>query len=182
MQTDEFEEIPSTNFSVIRVSRDVFQRSVVGGIFVNKAQGSGQYNRTYGIDGNFSFLNHLDLTTFVLKTETPGLGNQDVAGNITAAWTDQRMELEGQYLEIGENFNPEVGFVPRVGMKKRQGAGDLDSSTRGEYSLDSRVQDLELGRLYHRHFSESGDPTDGNAIRNGLSKRQSFFSGPRFSV
>ena len=121
MQTDELEEIPSTNFSVIRVSRDVFQRSVVGGIFVNKHEGSGQYNRTYGIDGNFSFLNHLDLTTFVLKTETPGLGNQDVAGNITVAWTDQRMELEGQYLEIGENFNPEVGFVPRVGMKKGRG-------------------------------------------------------------
>ena len=121
MQTDGFEAEPSTNFSVIRVSRDIFQRSLVGGIFVNKAQGSGQYNRTYGIDGNFSFLDHLDVTTFVLKTETPGVGNQDMAGNITAAWTDQRMELEGQYLDIGENFNPEVGFVPRVDMKKSRG-------------------------------------------------------------
>ena len=121
MQTDDFEGEPSTNFSVIRVSRDIFQRSLVGGILVNKAQGSGQYNRTYGIDGNFSFLDHLDVTTFVLKTETPGVGNQDMAGNITAAWTDQRMELEGQYLDIGANFNPEVGFVPRVDMKKSRG-------------------------------------------------------------
>ena len=121
MQTEDFEREPSTNFSVIRVSRDIFQRSLVGGIFVNKAQGSSQYNRTYGIDGNFSFLDHLDVTTFVLKTETPGVGNQDMAGNITVAWTDQRMELEGQYLDIGESFNPEVGFVPRVGMKKGRG-------------------------------------------------------------
>jgi len=118
MQTDEFEQTPSTNFSVIRVSRDVLQRSDVGGIFVNKEQGSGQHNRTYGIDGNFNFLNHLDVTSFFLKTETPDVGNEDMAGNITAAWNDQRMELEGQYLVVGENFNPEVGFVPRKGMEK----------------------------------------------------------------
>jgi len=121
MQTDDFEQTPSTNFSVIRVSRDVLQRSDVGGIFVNKEQGSGQHNRTYGVDGNFNFLNHLDVTSFFLKTETPGLRDEDMAGNITAAWNDQRMELEGQYLVVGENFNPEVGFVPRKGMEKSKG-------------------------------------------------------------
>ena len=121
LQTDDFEETPSTNFSVIRVSRDVLQRSDVGGIFVNKEEGSGQYNRTYGIDGNFNFLNHLDVTSFFLKTETPGLRNEDMAGNIMTAWTDQRFVLEGQYLVVGENFNPEVGFVPRKGMERSRG-------------------------------------------------------------
>ncbi len=121
MQTDEFEDIPSTNFSVIRVRRDVLHRSDVGGMFINKEQGSGPHNRTYGIDGNFNFLDHLDLTSFFVKTETPGLQDEDVAGNLTVAWTDQRLQLEGQYLAIGENFNPEVGFVPRTGIERTRG-------------------------------------------------------------
>ena len=121
MQTDNFEDTPSTNFSVIRVRRDILQRSDVGGIFVNKEEGNSQHNRTYGIDGNFNFLNLLDLTSFFLKTETPGFEEEDMAGSITVAWTDPRLQLESQYLAIGENFNPEVGFVPRQGIERTRG-------------------------------------------------------------
>ena len=121
MQTDNSKDTPSTNFSVIRIRRDILQNSDVGGILVNKEEGSGQHNRTYGLDGNFNFLDHLDLTSFFLKTETPGLEDEDMAGSITAAWTDPRLQLESQYLAIGENFNPEVGFVPRKGIERTRG-------------------------------------------------------------
>ena len=121
MQTDKIQDTPSTNFSVIRVRRDILQSSDVGGIFVNKEEGGGQNNRTYGVDGNFNLLDHLDLTSFLLKTETPGLEDQDMAGSLTVAWNDPRFQLESQYLAIGENFNPEVGFVPRKGIKKNRG-------------------------------------------------------------
>ena len=121
MQTDDFEDTPSTNFSVLRLRRDVLQRSDVGAIFVNKQAAGGQYNRTYGIDGNFTLLNNLDVTSFFLKTDTPGVQNEDMAGNITAAWSGPLLQLEGQHLVIGESFNPEVGFVPRTGIERTRG-------------------------------------------------------------
>ena len=176
MQTDDFEETPSTNFSVIRVSRDVLQRSDVGGIFVNKEQGSGQYNRTYGIDGNFNFLNHLDVTSFLLKTETPGLGNEDMAGIIMAAWNDQRMELEGQYLVVGENFNPEVGFVPRAGMKK--GKGQITWTPRPGESIPWIREFRALNRI--DYITDTSGTLETRQMETRF--RVDFQNGSRFSV
>jgi hypothetical protein len=121
MQTDDFETDPSTNFSVVRVRRDVFGRSDVGGLFINKHASGNQYNRTYGVDGNFTFFSGLDITSFLLKTETPGIGNKDMAGSLFAVWTDSNVQAEAQHTVIGENFNPEVGFVPRLGIEKSVG-------------------------------------------------------------
>ena len=121
MQTDDSETDPSTNFSVVRVRRDVFGRSDVGGLFINKHVSGNRYNRTYGVDGNFTFFSGLDITSFLLKTETPGIGNKDMAGSLFAVWTDSDIQAEAQHTVIGENFNPEVGFVPRLGIEKSVG-------------------------------------------------------------
>jgi hypothetical protein len=47
--------------------------------------------------------------------------NQDWASDFTVTWNDPKLEVEGKYLSIEDNFNPEVGFVPRVGMRKSRG-------------------------------------------------------------
>jgi len=121
MQTDDLEEDRSTNFSVVRVRRDVLGRSDVGGIFINKYADAQNYNRTYGVDGNFNFFGGLDLTSYLLKTETPGVENKDLAGSIFVAWRDPKFQAEAQHTILGENFNPEVGFAPRVGIEKSVG-------------------------------------------------------------
>ncbi len=120
IQTDEFEELPSTNFSVARVRRDIFNSSDVGGVFINK-QGGGEHNRTYGLDNHLRFMRYLEIASFFLKTDTPGLTGQDTAGGLFAGWEDQRFNISGNYLSIEENFNPEVGFVPRKKMRKSLG-------------------------------------------------------------
>jgi hypothetical protein len=122
MQTADFdEENPSTNFTVARVRRDVLRQSDIGGIFVNKQEVDGSYNRTYGFDSNFNFFRYLDLNTYILKTETPDLKGQDYAGQVQASWEDGFFEMRAEHLRIGENFNPEVGFVRREGTHKTSG-------------------------------------------------------------
>lgn len=121
MQADEFETTPSTNFSVVRLRRDILSRSEVGGIFINKHDTNGRFNRTFGADLNLRFFTYLEMNSSVLKTDTPGMQNQDWAGNFTATWTDPKIEVEGKYLSIDDNFNPEVGFAPRVGIRKSGG-------------------------------------------------------------
>lgn len=117
MQEDDFGENPSTNYSVFRYRREILRKSDVGGIFVNK-QGGEDTNRTFGFDGNFTFFNYLDVSSYIVKTESPDLSGNDTASNFEFAWTDNFLEARAGQLRIGENFNPEVGFAPRVGVRK----------------------------------------------------------------
>jgi len=121
IQADEFETTPSTNFSVIRLRRDILSRSEVGGIFINKHDTDGRFNRTFGADVNLRFLTYLEINSSLLKTNTPGIEDDEMASDFTVTWTDPKLEVEGKYLSIEDNFNPEVGFVPRVGMRKSRG-------------------------------------------------------------
>ena len=120
MQAAEFEETPSTNFSVFRFRRDILRNSDVGGLFVNK-QSDGHFNRTYGADVNLKFFNYLDISSYLLKTDTTDVEGQELAGSFNLRWSDPRMDIESNYLSIEENFNPEVGFVPRAGIRKSFG-------------------------------------------------------------
>ena len=125
LQADDFEEIPSTNFSVVRVRRDVLRQSDIGGIFVNKQETGGNFNRTFGADTNFTFFKFLHLSSFLLKTSTSGTSEEDMAGRFSIAWADPLLTLQASYLSIEENFNAEVGFVPRQGMRKSSGTFGL---------------------------------------------------------
>jgi hypothetical protein len=124
IQADDFEELPSTNFTVARVQRDILAHSNVGGIFVNK-EGGGQYNRTYGADGRLQFFQHLEIASFFLKTDTPGLRGEDTSASAFVGWADARYDIQAEYLSIEDNFNPEVGFVPRKGIRKSRGEFNL---------------------------------------------------------
>ncbi len=121
LQTDDFEETPSTNFTVVRLRRDLFRSSDFGGIFINKQESEGTHNRTYGIDAHLRFFDFLDVFPFVLKTDSPDRKGDDTAANISVAWGDPFWDVQAEYITIGENLNPEVGFVPRTGIRKSRG-------------------------------------------------------------
>ena len=125
IQTDDLEELSSTNFSVARIRRDIFRSSDVGGIFINKQSGEGDYNRTYGIDGHFQFFRHLEIASFLLKTDTPGLDGDDTSYDVFVGWEDDRYKIEGDHISVDDNFNPEVGFVRRTGIRKSRGEFNL---------------------------------------------------------
>ena len=121
IQTDESNTTPSTNFSVVRVRRDIFQNSDIGGIFINKDVKGDHYNRTYGVDTNWQFFRYLEAASLLLKTDTPGRQGEDKAFHAFMGWRDPFLEMEAEHLSIEDNFNPEVGFVPRVGIRKSKG-------------------------------------------------------------
>ncbi len=117
IQTDDTELEPSTNFSLIRVRRDILRQSDVGALFINKDGGEG-FNRTYGVDSNFNFFRYMDLSLWAVETDGPGTDGRDGAVNFELNWWDQFYDIRASHLRIGEDFNPEVGFAPRVGIHK----------------------------------------------------------------
>ncbi|MFQ5929700.1 MAG: hypothetical protein ACE5MK_08365, partial [Acidobacteriota bacterium] len=131
MQADEFEETPSTNFSVARLRRDVFRNSDIGVLFINKQESGGHFNRTYGVDANFTFFNYLYVSSYVLNTDTPEIQDKDRAGFFRIAWRDRLFDLKASHLSIQDNFNAEVGFVPRKGMRKTSAEIELTPRPEG---------------------------------------------------
>ncbi|MDA2938258.1 carbohydrate binding family 9 domain-containing protein [Acidobacteria bacterium AH-259-A15] len=140
MQTDDFEAEPSTNFSVVRVRRDFRDSSNVGVLFINK-EGGDHFNRTYGVDGNFNFFRYLSLTSFLLKTETPGLSGKDGAGKFEMGWQDPFWRIRAGFFSIEENFNPEVGFVRRGGYDRDERVGHSIRKSNGEFGFAFRPED-----------------------------------------
>ena len=118
VQTDDIAGRPAENFLVARYSRALFDRSRVGGIVVNKEQIDGtHYNRTLGADMVLAPLPALTVTGFLAKTETPGLDGGDMGGYLNATWLDTRWRIYGEYLDLGADFNPEVGYLQRAGIR-----------------------------------------------------------------
>jgi hypothetical protein len=111
-------EIPLTNVSVLRVKQPVFGQSSIGMIGVNKQAGSTVYNRTAGADWNFYLAEQLQIGGFAAKTFDHGLTRDNGAANIDVNYMTDDVELQAQYMTIDNGFNPELGYVPRTGIRK----------------------------------------------------------------
>ena len=112
----------ATNFTALRLRRNVLTNSDIGVIFLNKEVNGPRFNRVAGADANFRFFESLDVNAAIARTFSPAAAvpavGSDVMGNAGVHYRDRRWELQGTYSRIGERFNDEVGFVPRVGISK----------------------------------------------------------------
>ena len=106
---------------MLRVKRDVLAKSSIGGIFLNRQGGAGpSFNRTAGVDGVFSLGSHLNLTGLLAHTSTPGASGRGWAGVFDAGWTNDRFDTGVTYVDIGERFDAEMGFIPRTDIRNPQ--------------------------------------------------------------
>ncbi|MGH9386112.1 MAG: DUF5916 domain-containing protein [Vicinamibacterales bacterium] len=119
IQTDEAFGKPGDNFFVGRYSRDVFRRSRVGALFINKESVGGidHYNRTMGVDANLALSRNLQINSYLAKTATPGKDGKDMAFYGRIAYRDPSWNLWLNYLDVQDNFNAEAGFVQRTGIR-----------------------------------------------------------------
>ena len=113
---------PSNNFGVLRTQREI-GRSNIGGLFVNRQAtgslaGDDNWNRTYGLDGNWQASTNQRISAFVARTDTPGPTGSDHAARAFYNFTNDLWLVAGGYSQVGEDFNPEVGFLPRRGYRR----------------------------------------------------------------
>ena len=114
---------PSTNFSVIRVKQDILRRSSVGAILTNRsvAQNGFGSNQTYGLDAGFAFYSNLFVNVYWAKTRTEGLDGDDTSYRGQLDYIGDRYGVQLERMAVGDNFNPEVGFVRRDNMRRSLG-------------------------------------------------------------
>lgn len=110
---------PQTTYSVLRLKRSIFGDSTIGFMGLDKdVGGDGTDNRGYGIDWELVQSENLKLGGFYARTDTPGLDGADWAGSSDLWWDSRRARVRLAYTEIGEDFNPELGFITWTGVKK----------------------------------------------------------------
>ena len=120
--TDDLDGVTAGNaYSVARVARELPNRSRVGGIVVNRSGDlDGDHNRTFALDGQVGIGEAVTLSSFVGRTETPGLGLDDHIVDLNLGWSSRNWRGSAQARDVGEHFNPEVGFAPREGYRYYQ--------------------------------------------------------------
>lgn len=123
MFTEEVEEeaIDPNNFTVARVNHEFAARSAIGAAFINR-QGMGEveddYNRTYAVDGRLGIGKKAQLSGFYAQTATPGIDDQAHSFQFKSSYLWNGLDLTAAYTEVGEGFNPEVGFLLRDAFRK----------------------------------------------------------------
>lgn len=112
-------EIPETNYSVLRVKRDLLKRSHIGFFGLSKDPlNGGNYNRTFAIDGLLAFDSNITINGYLAKTFTPGIEGKDYNGFVDFSWGNDKAYARASYTDVGENFDPQVGFLQWTDIRK----------------------------------------------------------------
>ncbi len=121
MQGEAEDGRPGNNYTVLRVRRDLFSSSDVGGIVLSRQAtgGSGDFNRVAGVDANFRFFKSLSLNGFAARSDTPGITTSQSSGKAGISWEDSQKRLQASVMSVGEGFRDDLGFVRRTGVLRQ---------------------------------------------------------------
>jgi hypothetical protein len=121
IQQREDEGVPATNFTALRFRRDVLANSDLGAVLLDKEVAGPDFNRLAGFDANFRFgdltMNGLAAKTFSPAGTVSGSGSE-VTTRANAEYRNRQWRLSGKYTTIGERFNDDLGFIPRLGVNE----------------------------------------------------------------
>ena len=156
-----------TNFTVVRLRRDLLRRSSVGAMFTNRsvsrvAPGSSQ---AYGVDGTFAFFENVSLITYLAQTRLPSpeYRGKDLSYQGKFEYAADRYGFQVDHLVVEDNFLPEVGFLRRDNFRRTFSAARFSPRPRSIRSV--------------RQFSLEGSfDYIATADENQLETRQSIVS------
>jgi hypothetical protein len=113
-----------SNYTAVRVKRNIFAKSSVGAIFLNRQGGAGSaYNRSVGVDTGLAFGDHTTVAAMFAGTFSPVAAERDRAGALDVAYKTDLYNAGATYLDIGPRFDAEMGFIPRVDIRNVKASG-----------------------------------------------------------
>lgn len=120
MQVRGDEATDANNYTVLRVRKNVGGGSDVGVLFMQRqsTDDGGDYNRVAGADANIRFFNRLDWNSYLVATRTPGRSGGQYAARTSLNYEGNFFHGKGGVMSLGEQFNNDLGFYRRTGVKK----------------------------------------------------------------
>ena len=161
------------NYSVFRLQRELGKTSSVGFLGVNKQRGSA-YDRAGGVDARVQLPADVNLNLeYAREWKAGGLKMTDSTADdlifVQLARRTNVFSLDAVYADIGEHFNPETGFIPRV---DRRG---LVIRSRYNKQYKGTLERLRGEAEYERLANHAGELTNHRARFSGLLGVNNFF-------
>jgi len=167
----------ATNFSALRIKRNLFRRSNVGAMATRRGPAAGATatpSYTVGADATMLFFKSVNVTGYYALTRVPGKTGAEVTGASYRGrfdYTNDRYGASAEHLLIDRNFAPQVGYVRRTDVRRSFGQlrfsprprrssviRKLTWQTSGDYVTDasaSTLQRRELSGLFRIEFQSS---------------------------
>ena len=159
---------PSQNFTAFVLQQKIFKRSSIGLMFLNKEslnfnektnRGFTDYNRNIGFEYNLASASNLWTgKAMVMKSFSPIKTGNDVMQAYNLSYTALHWNINLQYENVGQNYNPEIGYVPRRGYYRF-------SSPINYYAIYTKKENS--GTYYHApaysldyYWNSNGELTD----------------------
>ena len=154
---DDFSPVPSTDWGALRVKRNVGSRSSVGMIYTDKNDGTSS-NRVYGVDFDWKPTTELAVSGFASASDDDEVGSDEAFG-VDVSWNSAQWEWRLGGVELGERYEPEMGFLRRQGRRRwdggvewrprsqREAIRDYSIELEGEVfeTLDGQVESYNFG-------------------------------------
>ena len=120
IQTDDDERAgaESTNFSVVRLKRNVFGRSTIGLLATHRSEAvaSTGSNTAYGVDARFALVSTLFIDTYYARTKTRGQSGNDTSYRGRIENNGDRYGFQAEHLRVGARFQPGGRLPPPDGL------------------------------------------------------------------
>ena len=110
----------ATNFSVVRLKRDVLRRSNIGVLATRRAPAATQSaaNAVVGADANLAFFRNLSINGYYARSATAGARGDQSSYRGRFDYAGDRYGLQLEHLLVGDNFNPDIGFMRRSDFRR----------------------------------------------------------------
>jgi hypothetical protein len=118
---------PQATYSILRVKRDFGENSSFGILGISKDATNDQ-DQVGGADWDVALSPNLRSGGYFAKSSdpTPAAGTRSVSGedwtgSTDLFWDSRNLRFHYVYTEVGQNFNDEVGYIQRLGVRQYRG-------------------------------------------------------------
>jgi hypothetical protein len=121
VQTRDTATTPNNNYTIARIRKGVRNNSAFfGGLFMTRqnTDASSDYNRVFGLDTNVRLYGKVDVSAQYFNTFTPGVTGVTSSFRTSYLFETRQVYSNGTFVQIGKNFNDELGYYRRTGIRK----------------------------------------------------------------
>ena len=173
---------PETDFSVLRLKRDILNRSTVGvmGTYRSHTASGLGHNFAYGMDARFGFFENLTIQSYAAWTQNELEDGTGMSYLGQLEYNGDRYGLKTERLVVGDGFDPGIGFLRRRDFQRNYAearfsprphsiswlrqigwTGSIDYTTDNVGTLETRILQLRT-----EVELENGDRLNVDAARN----------------
>ena len=145
--------------SVARISRNIGKQSYMGIITTHDQSFSGEKNSLLGFDLRLASSEvrenkNLIYNIYGLKSFTRGIEGDDLAVGTELNYPNDFLFFRAGYMQIGENFNPGLGFLPRSDIRNLYGSLGIGPRPDPKWKILQIKSGLEYFFIHHLNSGE----------------------------